>query len=173
MAAMDHAKPTPPALRRLLDEALQARARGDHAQAGQLAVRAMQMDANCAEAHYLAGLASLDARQLGPALEHLNRALAIETENAEYATHFARALAMSGRYGHALQVANIAPQVSGQIVAVLVLQPEGEAARVVLGGPRHAVLGEVFRARHLDPVRLAPWMAEMIALAARRASLRA
>ena len=108
MAAMDHAKPTPPALRRLLDEALQARARGDHAQAGQLAVRAMQMDANCAEAHYLAGLASLDARQLGPALEHLNRALAIETENAEYDTHFARALAMSGRYGHALQVANIA-----------------------------------------------------------------
>ena len=108
MGAMDNTSQTSPALHQLLDGARQARARGDHAQAGQLAVRAMQMDANCAKAHYLAGLASLDARQLGPALEHLNRALAIETENAEYATHFARALAMSGRYGHALQVANIA-----------------------------------------------------------------
>ncbi|MBD8873214.1 sulfotransferase [Rhodanobacter sp. DHB23] len=66
------------------------------------------MDAGCAEAHHLAGLACLDTGQLGRALEHLNRAVAIETENAEYATHFARALAMSGRRGHALQVANIA-----------------------------------------------------------------
>lgn len=61
---------------------------------------------------------------------------------------------------------------TAQIVSVLVMQGEGEAARVVLGGPRHAVVGEVFRARHLDPERLAPWMAEMIALAAQRASLR-
>ncbi len=58
-----------------------------------------------------------------------------------------------------------------QIVAVLVVQAEGEAPRVLLGGPRHAVVGEVFRTRHLDPERLAPWMAEMIALVARRASL--
>lgn len=94
--------------RKLLDGARHARARGDHAQAGQLAVQATRQDANCAEAHYLAGLACLDTRQLNPALEHLNRAVAIETENAEYATYFARALAMSGRIGQALQVANIA-----------------------------------------------------------------
>lgn len=95
-------------LSKLLDEAKHARTRGDHAQAGQLAVRATQLDANCAEAHYLAGLACLHTQQLGRALEHLNRAVAIETENAEYATYFARALALSCRYGHALQVANIA-----------------------------------------------------------------
>ncbi|HKR77963.1 MAG TPA: sulfotransferase [Rhodanobacter sp.] len=105
---MDNTSQTSPALHQLLDGARRARARGDHAQAGQLAVHATRMDADCAEAHYLAGLACLDTRQLGRALEHLNRAVAIETENAEYATHFARALAMSGRYGHALQVANIA-----------------------------------------------------------------
>lgn len=95
-------------LNKLLDEARHARARGDHAQGGQLAVQATRLDANCAEAHYLAGLACLDTQQLGRALEHLNRAVAIETENAEYATYFARALALSCRYGHALQVANIA-----------------------------------------------------------------
>lgn len=98
----------PTELRKLLDEARHARARGDHAQAGQLAVRATQMDAHCAEAHYLAGRAYLDTQQLGRALEHLNRAVVIETENAEYATYFARALALSCRYGQALQVANIA-----------------------------------------------------------------
>jgi tetratricopeptide (TPR) repeat protein len=96
------------AIHKLLDEAKYARARGDHAQAAQFAVQAAQMDANCAEAHYLAGLACLDTQQLGRALEHLNRAVAIETENAEYAAYFARALAMSCRYGRALQVANIA-----------------------------------------------------------------
>lgn len=95
-------------IRTLLDEAKHARARGDHAQAGQLAVQATRLDANCAEAHHLAGLACLDTQQLSRALEHLNRAVAIETENAEYATYFARALAISCRYGHALQVANIA-----------------------------------------------------------------
>ncbi|WP_225578421.1 sulfotransferase [Rhodanobacter sp. 7MK24] len=105
---MNNTKPTPPALRKLLDDARQARARGDHAQAGQLAAHATQVDANCAEAHYLAGRICLDTRQQGRALEHLNRAVAIETENAEYTTYFALALAISCRYGQALQVANIA-----------------------------------------------------------------
>ena len=108
MGAMDTTSRTPPALRQLLDAARQAHARGDHAQAGQLAVQAVQMDAHCAEAHHLAGLACMETRQLGRALEHLNRAAAIETENAEYTTHFAQALAAAGRSGHALQVANIA-----------------------------------------------------------------
>ncbi|BFI95197.1 MAG: hypothetical protein RSP_07070 [Rhodanobacter sp.] len=108
MGAMNNPSPTSPAVRQLLDGARQARDRGDHAQAGALAAQATQMDAHCAEAHYLAGLVLLETRQLGRALEHLNRAVAIETENAEYATHFARALAAAGRRGHALQVANIA-----------------------------------------------------------------
>lgn len=60
---------------------------------------------------------------------------------------------------------------ASQVVVVQVLQPPGEPQRVVLGGPRHALLGEVFRVRLLDPERLGPWMAEMVALVARRASL--
>ena len=59
-----------------------------------------------------------------------------------------------------------------KVVAVLVVQDEGRPARVVLGGPRHAVLAEVYRTRMLDPDRMAPWMAEMVALVARRASSR-
>lgn len=58
-----------------------------------------------------------------------------------------------------------------QIVEVLVLVKEGEEPQVVLGGPRHTILGEIFRPRTLDPERLAPWMAEMVALVARRASV--
>lgn len=57
------------------------------------------------------------------------------------------------------------------IVAVLVQQTDGQDARVLLGGPRHALIAEVFRTRPLDPERLAPWMAEMLALVARHASL--
>ncbi|MCS6899284.1 MAG: hypothetical protein RMJ98_06245 [Myxococcales bacterium] len=57
------------------------------------------------------------------------------------------------------------------ITAVVVIQPEGETPRVMLGGPRHALVGEVFRARPLDPDRLAAWMAEGAALVARWASL--
>lgn len=57
------------------------------------------------------------------------------------------------------------------ITAVVVVQPEGEPNRVMLGGPRHTLVAEVFRVRRLDPDRLAPWMAESTALVARRASL--
>ena len=61
---------------------------------------------------------------------------------------------------------------ASQIVEVRVItDDETTTARVVLGGPRHAVLGEVFAVRPLDPDRLGPWMAEMVALVARRASL--
>ncbi|MCU0657106.1 MAG: hypothetical protein MUF64_18160 [Polyangiaceae bacterium] len=62
-------------------------------------------------------------------------------------------------------------QDSEQIVAVLVVQQEGAPPRVMLGGPRHAQIAEVFRSRHLDPERLAAWIAEGTALVACRASL--
>lgn len=60
---------------------------------------------------------------------------------------------------------------ASQIIEVRVVRDEGTTARVLLGGPRHSVLGEVFTVRTLDPERLGPWMAEMVALVARRASL--
>jgi len=97
-----------PDIQRHLDEAARAYEQADYETAFRCAMRAVQMNSQHAEAHYLAGLASLDGGQMKPALEHLNRAVAIKTENAEYVTHFARALAQAQRFGQALQVANIA-----------------------------------------------------------------
>lgn len=92
----------------LLNEAVRAYEQGDLVRAGQLALQAVQKDPNHAEAHYLTGLVCLDTRQLNRALEHLNRAMSLNTRSAEYVTHFARALAQAQRYGEALQIANIA-----------------------------------------------------------------
>lgn len=60
-----------------------------------------------------------------------------------------------------------------RIVAVLVVGAEGARPRVVLAGPRHAILAEVFAMRALDPESLAPWLAEMVAVVARRATVSA
>ncbi|MCU0681520.1 MAG: hypothetical protein MUF34_04545 [Polyangiaceae bacterium] len=57
-----------------------------------------------------------------------------------------------------------------QVVAVLVVRPEGGPERVLLAGPRHRVLAELYRAKVLDPATFPRWYAEMIALVARRAS---
>jgi tetratricopeptide (TPR) repeat protein len=92
----------------LLRDAALAYEQGNPMQAGQLALQAVQMDPNHAHAHYLTGLACLDTRQLNRALEHLNRAAALNNKSAEYTTHFARALAQAHRYNEALQIANIA-----------------------------------------------------------------
>lgn len=92
----------------LLREAVLAYEQGNLAQAGQLALQATQMEPHNAEAHYLTGLACLDTKQLQRALEHLNRAVSLNTKSAEYTTHFARALAQAQRYNEALQIANIA-----------------------------------------------------------------
>lgn len=92
----------------LLNEAVHAYEQGNPMRAGQLAQQATQIDPGHAEAHYLTGLACLDTRQLQRALEHLNRAVSLKPKSAEYATHFARALAQAHRYGEALQIANIA-----------------------------------------------------------------
>ncbi len=55
------------------------------------------------------------------------------------------------------------------IVGIWVLEDLG-SPRVVVAGPRHQLLGELFRARRLDPESLAPWIAEMVAFVARFAS---
>jgi hypothetical protein len=56
------------------------------------------------------------------------------------------------------------------IVSVLVVARDGDNLGVVLGGPRHEVLAELYRLKTLDPDALAAWLAEMIAVVARRAS---
>ncbi|GFZ89633.1 tetratricopeptide repeat-containing sulfotransferase family protein [Dyella caseinilytica] len=99
---------TPSSIQTLLHDATLAYEQGNLMQAGQLALQAVQMDPHHAQAHFLTGLACLDTRQLNRALEHLNRAVALNNKSAEYTTHFARALAQAHRYGEALQIANIA-----------------------------------------------------------------
>jgi tetratricopeptide (TPR) repeat protein len=98
----------PPPIQILLRDAARVYEQGNAMQAMELALRAVQMDPNDAQAHYLTGLACLDTGQLSRALEHLNRAMALNSKNAEYATHFARAMAQAHRYSEALQIANIA-----------------------------------------------------------------
>lgn len=55
-----------------------------------------------------------------------------------------------------------------QIIEIRVAKGDG-TPRVVLAGPRHEVLGELYRLQLLDPEALAGWMAEMCAIVARRA----
>lgn len=92
----------------LLDDARRASDQRDFAQAARLAAQVAQIEPDNAEAHHLAGLAYLELMQWSLALKHLNRAVVINASNAEYATHFARALAAAQMFGEALQVANIA-----------------------------------------------------------------
>lgn len=60
-----------------------------------------------------------------------------------------------------------------QVVAVLVVRPEDGPERVLLAGPRHRVLAELYRAKVLDPAAFPRWYAEMVALVARHASAKA
>ena len=92
----------------LLRDAARAHEQRNFAQAGELARQALRLDPDNAEAHYLTGLACLDTQQMNGALEHLNRAAALNANSAEYTTHFAQALARVQRYREALMVANIA-----------------------------------------------------------------
>lgn len=59
-----------------------------------------------------------------------------------------------------------------EVVAVLVVRPEKGPERILLAGPRHRVLAELYRAKVLDPASFPRWYAEMIALVARHASAR-
>lgn len=102
--------PAPPRLHaaKLLAEAQAALLQGDPGKARELALQALQMDADQPEARYLAGKAALALRRLPEALDHLHRAASAMPRHAAYAVHFARALAATHRTGDALQVANIA-----------------------------------------------------------------
>jgi hypothetical protein len=57
-----------------------------------------------------------------------------------------------------------------QIVAVLVVRPADGPERVLLAGPRHQVLAELYRAKLLDPASFPKWYAEMVAFVARHAT---
>jgi hypothetical protein len=61
---------------------------------------------------------------------------------------------------------------SDDVVAVVV-HGDGEGPlRISLAGPRHAKLGEVYVTHALDPDSTALWIAELVAVVARRASVR-
>lgn len=59
---------------------------------------------------------------------------------------------------------------SDAVVAVEVRKVDGDTTAITLGGPRHELLGEVYRLRLLDPESLGPYLAEMTAIVARYAS---
>ncbi|HEU4404001.1 MAG TPA: hypothetical protein VFS43_01710 [Polyangiaceae bacterium] len=61
---------------------------------------------------------------------------------------------------------------ANEVVAVLVVRPENGPERVLLAGPRHRVLAELYRAKVLDPASFPRWYADMVALVARHASAR-
>lgn len=60
---------------------------------------------------------------------------------------------------------------SEKITTVDIVRTDGDTPRVLLGGPRHTTVGEVFCGRYLDPDTLTLWMAESTAIIARRASI--
>ena len=92
----------------LVSQAAAALANREPAKAGALAEQAMRLQPDHAAAQHLTGRALLELNQLGPALDHLRQAASLDSSNAEYLTHLARALARARRLGEALQVANIA-----------------------------------------------------------------
>lgn len=111
-----------PSVKTLLQEAARAHKQRNFRQADELARQALRLEPDNAEAHYLTGLTCLDTYQLNRALKHLNRAVVINANSAEYTTYFARALARSQRYSEALMVANIAyalPPASAQTLDAL------------------------------------------------------
>lgn len=61
----------------------------------------------------------------------------------------------------------------GKIVAVLVVKDPDDRGSIVIAGPRHEALLELHRPRFLDPDSLPAWIADGIALVARRSTVRA
>ncbi len=92
----------------LLVQAGAALNRSDARLAGEFAARLLQAEPNHPHAHYLAGLAAMELRQMPKALEHLHQAASTQPRHPDYAVQFARALVRTHRSGEALQVANIA-----------------------------------------------------------------
>ena len=58
-----------------------------------------------------------------------------------------------------------------EIVSVLVLRDDG-VPRIALGGPRHRIVAELFELNALDPETLGPYLADLVATVAKRASCR-
>jgi len=92
----------------LLAQAGAALNRGDTREAGELAQRLLQAKPGHPHAHYLAGLAAMESRNMPKALEHLHQAASMRPRHADYAVQFAKALVRAHRTGEALQVANVA-----------------------------------------------------------------
>lgn len=96
----------------LLAQARAALDRGDARNAGELAARTLRGEPNLPDAHYLAGLAAMELRQMPQALEHLHQAASSRPHHPDYAAQFARALVRAHRTGDALQIANVAMALS-------------------------------------------------------------
>jgi tetratricopeptide (TPR) repeat protein len=85
-----------------------ARAFEQHAwrQAQQLARRLLTLAPAHAEAHYMAGIASLELQQMPAALEYLRKATVLDPARADFMVQFARALMLAHRNRDAKKIAD-------------------------------------------------------------------
>jgi tetratricopeptide (TPR) repeat protein len=135
----------------LVSQAAAALGSREPARACALAEQATRLLPDHAAAQHLAGRALLELNQLGRALDHLRQAASLDSRNAEYLAHLARALARAKRLGEALQVANIAaarppadaetPLLLGMVYMDCNVHERANAAfrRAVAMAPQHAL----------------------------------
>jgi tetratricopeptide (TPR) repeat protein len=81
---------------KLYDQALDACNRRDWQSALALSTQFLRQSPGHGGMHYVAGIASMELRQLPPAVEHLRRAVALDPERANFATLYAKALSLAG-----------------------------------------------------------------------------
>ncbi|OOG48471.1 sulfotransferase [Rhodanobacter sp. C01] len=105
-------------------QAVAAFNRHDWQRVGELTARLLSLVPDHAVAHYFAGIACMEQRQLAPALQHLRRATELDAAHAGFAAQLARALSFARLSQEALSAADRA----------LVLSPQDPATLDLLGG---------------------------------------
>ena len=135
---------TPAELRQQLNDAYNRR---DWPRTYRLATEMLAHVPEMADAHYAAGVASLETRQLSPAVHHLERAARLVPDRAGFGLQFAKAL----------QLANRVPQATIEADRVAALSPTDPAILDALGGIfANLNAPDSAHAAYLQAVMLAP-----------------
>lgn len=97
---------SPSQIDRLLDQVDTGIRQGRSEHAAELARVVVGAAPAHAEAHYMLALALLQMSKADEAIEHLLKAVALDSGCVEFMAHLARAFAQAGRYGEAIATAN-------------------------------------------------------------------